>query len=76
MKKTVLLPMLALGTVCLLAGCGSSRYIVVTDDYTIHVATTKPEIDPALDTVTFEDRQGEQVSIPRANLKKMLELKK
>ena len=75
MKRIFSLILLVLGTVGLLAGCGSSRYIVVTSDYTIHVATTKPEIDPALDSVNFEDTRGEVVSIPRADLKKMLELK-
>lgn len=73
--KKILLPMVVLGTLGLLAGCGSSRYVVVTEDYTIHVAASKPEIDPALDTVMFEDERGEKVSIPRADLKKMLELK-
>lgn len=75
MKRAFLLSALLLGTVTLLAGCGS-RYIVVTEDYTIHVAAEKPEVDPARDAITFENEQGEEVSIPRTDVKKMQELKK
>ena len=75
MKRRLLLIAFCTGTVALLAGCSSSRYVVVTSDYSIHVATTKPEMDPALDAVTFEDERGEKISLPRADLKKMKELK-
>lgn len=57
-----------------LVGCGSHRYVVVTEDYAVYTATTKPVIDPAENVVTFENENGDEVILPRDSIKKMQEL--
>ena len=74
MKRAIMLFLLVAATAMLLAGCGS-RYVLVTSDYTIHIATTKPELDPAADTLTFEDEDGKDVTLPRSDLKQTRELR-
>lgn len=59
----------------LLAGCGSNRYVLVTSDYGIHVASDKPRLDPKNDTYSFRDETGSEVVIPRADLKQMREIR-
>ncbi len=58
----------------LLAGCGSTRYIVTTDDYTTRIAATKPELDEKADTFVFKDENGKTVSVPRVQVKEIREL--
>ena len=74
MKRFVLLFAVGAVSVILLAGCGS-RYVLVTNDYTVHIATSKPELDPSADTLTFRDQDGKDVTIPRADLKVSKELR-
>ena len=74
MKRTATIFLLIIGTVALLGGCGS-RYVLVTEDYSVHIATTKPELDPTADALTFKDEDGKDVSIPRNTLKVTKELR-
>ncbi len=73
MKPVHLLLALPAAAFLLLGGC-SSRYAVVTSDYSVHVATSKPEIDTKTDTVTFKDENGKEVTFPRNDLKQIKEL--
>lgn len=76
MKRHLCLTALALALCSsLLAGCGSNRYVLVTSDYGIHVASGKPRLDPKNDTYSFRDETGSEVVIPRADLKQMRELR-
>lgn len=73
MKRVLLLSLLAVSLFSLV-GCGS-RYAVVTSDYSIHVATSKPELQPGTDIMTFENDRGEEISLQRSDIKQMKELK-
>lgn len=59
------------GVVLALTACGSQRYFVVTEDYAVHIATSKPVVDPDADTITFEDENGDAVTLPRGDVKQM-----
>ncbi|SBW09208.1 putative Lipoprotein [uncultured delta proteobacterium] len=74
MKRSILLFLLATAAATLLVGCGS-RYVLVTSDYTIHIATSKPELDPSTGTLTFTDEHGQEVSIPKDDMKQTRELR-
>jgi len=74
MKRTAAIFLLVIGTAALLGGCGS-RYVLVTEDYAVHIATSKPELDPSADVLTFKDEDGKEVSIPRGTLKQTKELR-
>ena len=60
-----------LGVIRALTACGSQRYFVVTEDYAVHIATSKPVVDPDADTITFEDENGDAVTLPRGDVKQM-----
>ena len=51
-----------LGVILALTACGSQRYFVVTEDYVV---------DPVADTITFEDENGDAVTLPRGDVKQM-----
>jgi len=78
MKKWILALMMLAG-LALLAGCAgrtqppSSRYIVVTEAYAIHIATTQPVVDAHAETISFSNENGEKVSIMRNSLKEIKE---
>ena len=73
MKRAAMLSLLAMMTGLLLVGCGS-RYVLVTEDYSVYITKTKPEHNPSGDTLTFEDESGKEVTIPRSSLKQTREL--
>ena len=76
MKKRVLLCALLMLGAFALAGCSSSRYVVVTSDYAAHIAVEKPEIDPATDQFSFRDDSGRMVYVPRSELKYIKEVRR
>ncbi len=74
MKKHTLICLFAIGSIALLGGCSSSRYALVTSDYAIHVATSKPEIEADTDSMSFQDETGKKVSLPRTDVKGIRDL--
>lgn len=87
MKKWILasLMLFALSLPASLAGCAGqpeplvvqpppTKYIVVTADYAIYIATTQPVIDAHAATISFTNDNGEKVSIMRDSLKGIKEL--
>ena len=74
MKISTIFGTLALAGILLLGGC-ASRYAVVTSDYSLHIATSKPEMEDSSDLMTFKDESGSKVTIPRKDIKQIRELK-
>ena len=76
MRKNITVFLLAALTavLLLLAGCGGSRYMVVTEDYNTYVTTTKPEVGSDGATIMFEDEKGREVTLPHDKVKEMRRL--
>lgn len=89
MKRWILasLMLFVLSLPASLAGCAGQRqeplvvqppptkFIVVTEDYAIYIATTQPVIDAHAATISFTNDNGEKVSIMRDSLKGIKELR-
>ncbi len=74
-RKLTVFFMAALSAVfLLLAGCGGSRYLVVTEDYNTYVTATKPEVGSDGSTLMFEDEKGREVTLPHDKVKEMRRL--
>ena len=74
MKKLSIMLMSVATAALLLSGCGGSRYLVVTEDYTTYVTEGKPEVGSDGATVMFEDEKGREVSLPHSAIKEMRKL--
>ena len=74
MKKMGLLFVSMAAAALLLTGCGGSRYLVVTEDYTTYVTEGKPEVGSDGATIMFEDEKGREVSLPHSAVKEMRKL--
>ena len=75
MKRLLLFLACTMMAAAMLTACSSSRYVIVTNDFASHIAYTKPVIDAATDTIVFEDENGNQVNIPRNQMKEIKEIK-
>ena len=60
--------------VMFLSGCGSPRYVVVTEDYTVYIGRTQPLLDTASDNFKFTDENGDFLFVPRSTVKKVQEI--
>lgn len=67
MKKLISMAILALFLFAA-AGCGSTRYKVVTTDQT-YVSSEKPEYDKKSETYTFTNEDGHEMTIKREDMK-------
>ena len=74
MKRMLLVCTLLAISLFFVAGCGGKRYIIVTDDYAIHETQDKPVINADTNTISYKDKDGKQVSIPRDSMKAMHEV--
>lgn len=70
MKKTAVIFAMLLASSFMLTAC-ASKYIAVTKDYAVYIGTKKPVIDPANDSVSFEDENGNVHTMPREDLKQI-----
>ena len=79
--KRLIFACLTVLTLALLAGCGGkpqkpeAKYVVITSDYAVHMATTQPVVDETAATISFQDDKGQTVTIPRDDLKQLKSLK-
>lgn len=74
MKRILTLVLLALALFAL-AACGSSRYAVTTTTGATYTAVDKPEFDQKSKTYTFENEDGEEVTIKREDVQEIKQQK-
>ena len=75
MKRITLLMMAALAALpLLLAACGGSRYLVVTDNYTTYISDSKPKTSDDGASVTFDDERSGEVTLPFGSVKEVRKL--
>jgi uncharacterized protein YcfL len=63
----------AVVAVLLMAGCGSTQYIISTTDGTMIQATGKPKLNAKTGMYEYQDSEGRTASIKQDQVKQILE---
>ena len=57
----------------LLAGCGTSEYIISTTDGTMITTQGKPDLDEDTGMYTYEDAEGREATIRKEDVKQIMQ---
>jgi len=57
----------------LLAGCGTTEYIMSTKEGRMVVSSGKPELDEKNGVYIYKDSEGRKATIPKADVVQMME---